>query len=289
MDQMKNDSRRLLAVLAHPDDESLGFGGALAKYADEGVETYLLTATRGERGRFGALKESPGLDIVGKTRERELIEAAKILKIKEVSFLDYIDGDLDKADAPEAISAIGAHIRRVKPQIILTFGPEGAYGHPDHIAISQFTTAAIVKAADPSFESNGYAPHSVLKLYYMAWTVSKWDAYQAAFKQLASNVDGAKRFATPYPEWAVTTRIDASRYWKTVWNAILCHQTQMEIYKNLQALDEPYHRILWGRQEFYRALSLVNGGRKIETDLFEGIVNSHQSSVASRQSAGIYE
>ena len=140
---------KLLAVLAHPDDESFGIGGALAKYADEGIETYLVVATRGERGRFGDRKESPDLDVVGKTRENELLAAAKVLGIREVSFLDYIDGDLDKADPNEVIEKIVFHLRRTKPQVAISFDPTGGYGHPDHIAISQFTSAALVCSGDP--------------------------------------------------------------------------------------------------------------------------------------------
>src|SRR6185295_18699223 len=89
---------RLMCVLAHPDDESLGTGGTLAKYAEEGVATYLVTATRGERGRFFDNAEHPGPDIVGRTREAELRAAAEELGIREVSFLDYEDGGVDRAD-----------------------------------------------------------------------------------------------------------------------------------------------------------------------------------------------
>lgn len=265
------NTKRLMCIVAHPDDESLGMGGTLAKYANEGVETHLIMATKGERGRFGTAKESPGLDIVGQTRALELLNAADTLGLSDVKFLNYIDGDLDKANPAEIIARISRHIRRVAPQVVITFGPEGAYGHPDHIAISQFTTAAIVQAADPEFEPSGLPTHSVSKLYYMAWPSAKWDVFQAAFKELASNVDGVKRVATPYPDWAITTRIDTSDHWQTVWNAIGCHQTQMAIYSQLEQLTEAQHVSLWGRQEFYRAFSLVNGGRQLETDLFEGI------------------
>lgn len=260
-----------MGILAHPDDESLGMGGAFAKYASEGVDTYLLTATRGERGRFGTQPESPGMGVVGKTREQELLAAAKVLKIKEVSFLNYIDGDLDKASPQEVIAKISTHIRRVQPQVIVSFGPEGAYGHPDHIAISQFATAAIIKAADPSFQTEKYAPFCISKFYYIAWPPAKWDAYQAALKQLSAMVDGNRRIAIPYPDWAITTKVDAVAHWKTVWQAVQCHQTQMSIYEKLASLPDEQHIVLWGEQEFYRAFSLVNGGRAIETDLFAGI------------------
>src|SRR5215470_5157564 len=139
---------KLMCILAHPDDESLGTGGTLAKYAAEGVETYLVTATRGEHGWWGEEKDYPGPEGLGKIREGELLAAAKELGISEVKFLDYIDGDLDQANTAEAVAKIVAHIRRVRPQVIITFDPNGGYGHPDHIAICQLTTAAVLAAAD---------------------------------------------------------------------------------------------------------------------------------------------
>jgi LmbE family N-acetylglucosaminyl deacetylase len=105
----------LLAVLAHPDDESLGFGGTLARYAAESVETYLVTATRGERGRFGALGKSGDPEEVGRVREAELREAAAMLGIRKVSILTYMDGAVDEIPAAIAIRAIASHIRRKVP------------------------------------------------------------------------------------------------------------------------------------------------------------------------------
>ncbi len=262
-----------MCVLAHPDDESLGTGGALASCAADGIATYLVTATRGERGRFGESKESPGPEIVGKTREAELRAAARELGIREVSFLDYLDGALDQADSAEATLRIAGHLRRVKPQVVITFGAEGAYGHPDHIAIGQLTAAAIVCAADSSFGSAPAIaePHRVSKLYFIAWSANKWSAYQAALRRLVFKVDGEERQAVPWPDWAITTVIDTSRVWPAVWRAVSCHKTQMSIYRQLEGLSEEHQRSLWGTQEFYRVFSTVNGGRVRETDLFEGL------------------
>ncbi len=268
---MNASQHRLMAVFAHPDDESLVMGGALAKYASEGIDTHLLMATRGERGRYGLHPVSPGTEIVGKTREQELLAAAGHLGVKEVSFLDYMDGDLDKVDAEEIITKIALHIRRVRPQVIATFGPDGAYGHPDHVAISQFTTAAIVKAADPTFRTAAFRSYSVSKLYYLAWPEEKWSLYQATLKRLTSKVDGTTREVTFYPDWYITTRVDATAYWPKVWDAIRCHRTQMEVYGPLAHVSEAEHRSLWGEMYFYRVFSLVNGGRQKETDLFEGV------------------
>src|SRR5437588_3128911 len=105
---------KLMCILAHPDDESLGNGGILAKYAAEGVETYLVTATRGERGWFGDERDYPGVEALGKIREAELRAAARVLGIRSVDFLDYIDGDLDQAPPTEVIAKIEGHVRRVR-------------------------------------------------------------------------------------------------------------------------------------------------------------------------------
>jgi LmbE family N-acetylglucosaminyl deacetylase len=259
-----------MCVLAHPDDESLGMGGTLAHYASEGVATYLVTATRGECGRFGDSPVSPGPDIVGRTREAELLAAAKELSLSEVRLLGYPDGGLDVVDPADAIARIAGHLRRVKPQVVLTFGPDGAYGHPDHIAISQLTTAAIACAADPSFGGE-YAPHRVSKLYFLAWSAKLWRAYQTALRQLVINVDGEQRQATPWPDWAITTAIDTRHVSAAVWRAVSCHKTQMSIYRKLEHLTEEHRQTLWGAQEFYRVFSTVNGGRRRESDVFEGL------------------
>ncbi len=258
-----------MAVLAHPDDETLGMGGTLARYADEGVETHVLTATRGQSGRHGS-GEHPGREALGRIREAEEREAARELGVTDVRFLDYVDSELDRADPREAAAAIAGHLRRVRPQVVATFAHEGAYGHPDHIAVSQLTAAAVVRAADGRLE-DGFDPHAVSKLYHIAWGSATWEAYQRAFKTLVSRVDGVERSVEPWPEWAITTRLDCRRWWPRVWRAVQCHRTQISIYGALAGLGDEDHETLWGRPTFYRALSTVNGGRAVETDLFEGL------------------
>src|SRR5689334_13547707 len=166
---------RIMAILAHPDDESLGMGGTLAKYALQGAETFVLTATRGDAGRFRGLPQGdpnhPGRAGLARIREAELRAACAVLGVREVSLLDYHDQELDRADPVEVIGAIASHVRRVRPDVVLTFGPDGAYGHPDHIAISQFASAAAVAAGSDSFAHRPGAgsPHVVSKFYYVAW------------------------------------------------------------------------------------------------------------------------
>jgi LmbE family N-acetylglucosaminyl deacetylase len=266
-----NEALKLMAVLAHPDDESLGVGGALAAYAAAGVDVSLVTATRGERGRFFTNENRPSDEEVGRVREAELRAAARVLGIRDVALLGYLDGELDRADPQEAVGRIVAHLRRVRPQVVVTFEPFGAYGHPDHVAICQLTTAAVVAAADPAYAPDHPEPHRVEKLYYFVTDRARWDAYQSAFKTLVSRVDGKDRLAIAWPDWAVTAQVDTRAQQETVWRAVQCHRSQLAIYSGLAELTAEEHTALWGSQTFYRALSLVNGGREMENDLFVGI------------------
>nr|HMN29737.1 PIG-L family deacetylase [Caldilineaceae bacterium] len=198
--------------------------------------------------------------------------AAAILGIREATFLDYMDGELDQADPVEIIDLLVGHLRRVRPQVVATFDPTGIYGHPDHIAICQFTTAAISAAANPHYvDRAGQAPHQVSKLYYRACSAAELAIYQQVFGDLVMHIDGVERRATGWVEWAITTQIDAVAHWQQVRRAVACHRSQLSAYQHFVDLPPEQQRILWGKQTFYRALSLVNGGRQIETDLFAGI------------------
>lgn len=270
---MSRPAPHLLAVLAHPDDESLGFGGTLAKYAADGSEVSLITATRGEAGRYRGHRPGdprhPGARTLAAIREAELRAAAAVLGIRDVTVLGYPDGALDQTRPPEIVTRIAEHLRRLRPDVVLTFGPDGAYGHPDHIAISQFTTAAVVAAAGSPSRHLGTPSHSVSKLYYIAWPQATWQAYEAVFGRLSSSVDGVIRQAAPWPDWAVTTMIDTRHVWPVTRRAIACHDSQVADTSVLARAGA--EEVLWTQQSFYRVFSTVSGGRTRETDLFEGI------------------
>jgi LmbE family N-acetylglucosaminyl deacetylase len=301
---------RLLCATAHPDDECLGLGGIIARYAAEGVEVALVVGTRGERGRFGDGSEPhPGPERMGEIREAELRAAADVLGVRHVRFLGYLDGELDRADPREAVCRVAGIIRELRPHVVVTFDPYGGYGHPDHIAVSQLATAAVVRAASAAVVQAASAagraerapgagasataggattgaataagaattaaaagePHVVQKLYYMAWTERVWSHYQRIFKVLRTTLGEQVRSSVAWPDWSVTTTADAHDHWETVWAAVQCHRTQMAQYGALERLTPEDHRGLWGPQECYRVFSLVNGGRERESDLFEGL------------------
>lgn len=262
---------KLLCVLAHPDDESLGLGGILAKYGSEGIETHLVTATRGERGWFGPADEYPGPEELGRIREQELRDAACILGIRDLVLLDYRDGDLHEADHDELLRQIVGHIRRVRPDVVVTFDHNGIYGHPDHIVMTHATTAALVAAADPNFQlDTADPPHAVAKLYYFAWRQEVREAFETAFGELSMRIDGVDRGPVTWPQWTVSTWVDTSAYWQRVWDAIRCHRSQLPEYQKLLDLPPEYHQTLWGRLTFHRFYSLVPTGNT-EDDLFDGI------------------
>ncbi len=267
-----NHILRLMCILAHPDDESMGTGSTLAKYAAQGVETYLLTATRGEKGWFGDEKDYPGPTALGKLRQKELVAAANVLNLRQVYFLDYIDGELNQADPNEAVEKITHYLRLVRPQVVITFGPDGAYGHPDHIAISQFTTAAVVSAADCNgVEPDHLPPHRVTKLYYMMDTQELWKAVEDTVGEISMQVNGTLRKPVMWNDWAITTRIDGKGYWQTALKAVLCHKSQLTEWGDLTRFSDEQNYRLWGDRTYYRAFSLINGSHGLEDDLFAGL------------------
>jgi LmbE family N-acetylglucosaminyl deacetylase len=267
------DTLKLLAIFAHPDDESMGMGGTLAKYSAEGVETHLVCASRGERGWFGPEEQNPGLERLGQIRTKELENAVKELGMSGLHFLDYIDGDVDKAPYEEIIGKIVTHIRRIKPQVIVTFPPDGNYGHPDHIAIGQFALAAIVCAAEANYKDAEDLPsHRVSKLYYMVDGEGFINLIAPFMGDMTFPVDDQLRGEVAWKEWMITTRIDMMEHCRAAWRAIQCHQSQLPTLGALAEMHEDAAATVLAMQgTFYRVFSLVNGGREVETDLFEGL------------------
>lgn len=172
---MKSE-KRLLAVLAHPDDESFGMGGTLALYAQQGVEVHLICATRGEVGETPPEFERNDRSIA-ELRMDELRCAGEILGLEKVHFLEYRDSGMPgSADNlhPRALAAapleqvareVAGYIRKLKPQVVLTFDPFGGYGHPDHIAIQQATERAFRLAGEEA-DIDSLPPYQPQKLYY---------------------------------------------------------------------------------------------------------------------------
>ncbi|MDP2660364.1 MAG: PIG-L deacetylase family protein, partial [Dehalococcoidia bacterium] len=208
--------RTLLAVFAHPDDESYGPGGVLARYAAEGVEVHLVTATRGEEGTLG----DPPLctsEELGRVREGELRCACQVLGIGDLRLLGYRDGALDRQDPDEIEEKIVRAIRELRPQVVLTFPPDGITGHPDHITVHQCTVRAFEHAGDGTFFphhiAQGLKPYRPAKLYFDALPSER-------VRTLGLDL-------TSHDEH-ITTVIDVAGYIDAKMSAIRCHRTQTD-------------------------------------------------------------
>ena len=173
---MPENKHILLAVLAHPDDETFGMGGTLALYARQGAEVHLICATRGEVGSVDP-KFLEGFESIGERREAELSCAADLLGLAGVHFLGYRDSGMPGSPDnthPKALAAqpveevarkVAHYIRKLRPQVVVTNDPIGGYKHPDHIAVHRATLRAFALASDPAFEDE-FPPFQPSKLYY---------------------------------------------------------------------------------------------------------------------------
>ena len=159
---------RLLGVFAHPDDETFCAGGTFVRYAKDGAEVMVVSATRGQAGQIRDARVGTRRTIAA-VREAELRLACERLGVAHVRCWDYLDGTLTEAGFHGLVGQVVRVIREFRPDVVVSFGPDGGYGHPDHIAISAAATAACWQAGDPaSYPSQlaaGLAPHQPDRLY----------------------------------------------------------------------------------------------------------------------------
>lgn len=172
----KQRQPRLLAVFAHPDDETFCAGGTLAKYVAEGWDVMVVTATTGQAGQIRD-PQAATRRTLGEVRGREFFAACAQLGVRHARALDYMDGTLQEIDLHELTGSVVAIIREFQPDTMITFGPDGAYGHPDHIAIGAATERAFAQAGSrrffPKQLSAGLRPHQAGQLYYSYFPPSR--------------------------------------------------------------------------------------------------------------------
>ena len=148
-DGLSSGSRcRLLGVFAHPDDETFCAGGTFARYAGQGAEIIAVSATRGQAGQIRDAAAGSRRTIAS-VREAELRLACERLGITTVRCLDHVDSTLADAEFPALVDEVAEAISEFRPDVVITFAPDGGYGHPDHITIGAVTTAACQRAAGP--------------------------------------------------------------------------------------------------------------------------------------------
>lgn len=283
--------RRLLVVLAHPDDESFGNGGTLARYAAEGVAIHYACATRGECGTVDPALLVGG-ESVGTLRTRELLCAARALGLASVHFLGYRDSGMPNSpdnEHPDAFvraslervsGQVVALIRALRPQVVLTFAPYGGYGHPDHIHIHEATVPAFHAAGDPARYAEqvaaGLAPWTPTKLYFPTFggtllrlTIATTRLRGGNPRRFGANADinlvRALNRRTP-----VTTVIDARRYLTHKDAAWRCHGSQRGVQPKILRAVPPLRRRIVGIERLTRAVPTWSDG-PLEQDLFADV------------------
>ena len=289
---MMPNKKVLLAVFAHPDDESFGPGGTLARYAAEGVQVYYLCATRGDVGEVDeALLTRNGHATAADLRTQELMCAARALGLAGVEFLDYRDSGMSgspenqhpaslyQSDRVKLAGQVTEAIRRLQPQVVITFDPFGGYGHPDHIACHYATLSAFFAAPDrryfPGQLAAGLQPFRPAKLYYSTFDrrVLRWLVRLMPLMGKDPIAFGANRdinlveiagFDVP-----VTTRVDVSRYLQTKQQASACHASQGGGGGMMKMVPKPLRQRLMGNEPFARVYPAPGPG--VESDLFAGI------------------
>jgi len=274
----------LMCVHAHPDDESSSTGGTLAKYASEGALTSVICATKGEEGEI----RDPRLVIqpwetLATVRQRELKLATTVLKVNFVNFLGYRDSGMAgtganahtqafcNADPEEACRRLVLNIRKLKPQVLVTYNENGGYGHPDHIMCHRITHAAFELAADPEFAwDDGEEPWQPSKLYHTAHSrethLRVHDMSLAAGLEPPFGNRDPKTFGVPDSE--ITTRIDVAPYLAIKRKALLSHRSQLTGSRWETMPDDIM--AAYSEECFVLARSLVSTSGR-ETDLFEGL------------------
>lgn len=265
----------LLAVFAHPDDEAFGTGGTLTKYAAEGCDVHLVTATRGEAGLILDPERATPANLPY-VRENELRCACQVYGIHPPHFLDYQDGQLPIVNQGQAVGRLVRVIRDLRPDVVLTFGPDGIYGHYDHIAVARWTGIAVELAADPDCfpEPDGVCqPHQVSKLYWRTLLQAQVEAMaEEDGRPAAVMMDGVPFYFSARSEAEISTVIDVSDYIESKLQGIRCHATQIGPHNRfIDHPDEVLEETWFQREYFVLAHSTVGQPEALETDLFAGL------------------
>ena len=280
----KNDKFTLLAVHAHPDDESISTGGILAKYSAKGFRTVLAYGTRGEAGDIlnpQFVSSKPGLNIK-EIRAIELESAVKVLAVGSVYFLGYRDSGMAgspenhhpqafaRADIGEATTRLVEIVRRVRPQVIVTYNEKGTYLHPDHIMANRVTLRAFQASADPQFEiDEALDPWQPTKLYYTAIPLERIRRMYRIAKEQGED-PGFDPEVIGTIEKKISASVDVRKYLSQKLEALNCHQSQMNPNSVIRRMSEEFREEVMGYEHF----QCVHGCRNTdtrETDLFEGL------------------
>jgi LmbE family N-acetylglucosaminyl deacetylase len=283
--------KTILAVLAHPDDETFGIGGTLALYAQKGYDVYYLCATRGEAGTVDE-EHLRGFSSTAEMRTDELMRAAKHLGLRDVFFLGYRDSGMPGTEEnkhpdaqinhpiDEVAGRVVKYIRELKPDVVLTHDPIGGYKHPDHIHVHKATKLAFERADDASFYPWAGSPFKPGALYYqvfrrgiLKWMVRLMPLFGKDPTKFGRNED-VNLLELAEVDFPIHVRLDIRPVMPVKLKASAQHASQggTQIRRGWIGVMS---RIFGEREEFMRAYPPIpNGHHKVTNDLFDGIMTN---------------
>ena len=280
----------VLFVHAHPDDEAVGTGGTILRYSRAGVRTVLVCCTGGEAGEISdPVLATP--ENLREVRQRELEAAVQILGIDRLVWLGYRDSGMagtpdndnpasfHRADLEEAVGKVVAVIRAERPQVVVSYDPNGSYGHPDHIKAHRVAQAAFWAAGDPTRFPEAGAPWTPRKLYETVIPRSQMERFAMILQEHGverpTGEDEAMRervlrYAVADSE--ITTRLEFPELVDEKRRALLVHATQIGPDSRFGRIPPELYRQLWGRESYRRVAGpFAPGPEGFETDLFAGL------------------
>ena len=287
---MTQEQLCLMAVHAHPDDESSKGAATMARYVDEGVDVLVVTATGGERGSIlnPAMDRPEVLEHMPEIRKAEMARAREILGVRQ-EWLGYVDSGLPEGDplpplpegsfglvdVDEAAGRLVAAIRRQRPHVVITYDENGGYPHPDHVMTHTISVAAFDAAGDPDRYPDAGEPWQPLKLYYhMSFGRARIAQMHEAL--LAAGLE------SPYEEWLkewdgadtvtprITTRVECAEWFPRRDEALLAHATQIDPTSRWFAVPLQLRQQINSTEDYELARSLVDTDLP-EDDLFAGV------------------
>ena len=280
----ENSNLTLLAVHAHPDDESISTGGVLSMYSANGYRTALVYCTRGEAGDIlnpDFVSPKPGLGIT-EIRAIELENAVNVLGVRNVHFLGYRDSGMAgtpenehprafaRADKEEATARLVDIIRQVRPHVLVTYNTKGTYLHPDHIMANRITQHAFQVSGDPNYKTQtDLDPWQPVKLYYTAIPLERIRRmHKMAVEQ--GEEPGFDPEVLGTPDERISAVVDVREYLSQKLEALYCHQSQMNPNSILRRMSEELREEAFGYEHFECVQGCPPKDRK-ESDLFEGL------------------
>ncbi|WP_137873824.1 mycothiol conjugate amidase Mca [Rhodococcus sp. Q] len=282
---------RLMAVHAHPDDESSKGAATMARYSAEGNEVLVVTLTGGERGDIlNPAMDVPGIrDRISEVRKEEMAEAARILGVQQ-TWLGFVDSGLPEGDPKpplpegcfalvpleESAEALVRVVREFRPHVMTTYDENGGYPHPDHIRCHEVSVEAFEAAADPDRFPDAGEPWEVLKLYYSHGFIRKrLQLFQEEYDRRGEEfpmADWLKKWKTEQGDLMarVTTQITCGDHFAQRDDALRAHATQIDPNGSFFAVPRDIQQKIWPTEEFELAKTRVTTAIP-ETDLFAGI------------------